>query len=76
MKQFTILTATKEFGLRITGARGKPCHVRIGDRFMVTSSEVSNRSGFATIDREKKAKLSCGYPMTIAQINDLFEIAA
>jgi hypothetical protein len=76
MKQFTTLIATKEFGLKLACARGRAAHVKIGDRFMVTSSEVSNRSGMATVDREKKAKLSCGYPLTIETILEYFEIAA
>lgn len=76
MKQLTILVAKSEFGLKLNGARGRAAHVKVGDRFMVTSSEVSNRRGFATIDREKNAKLSCGYPLAIADIEKLFEIIA
>ncbi len=76
MKQSTILIAKSEFGLMFNGARGSAAHVKVGDRFLVTSSEVSNRCGFATIDQEKKAMLSCGYKLAIADIEKLFEIVA
>jgi len=77
MNQMTTLIAKKEFGLKLNGARGRAAHVKVGDRFMVTTSTLSNeRDGMANIDRERKAQLSCGYRLTIAQIEELFEIAA
>ncbi len=77
MKQFTTLIAKKDFGLKHNGARGRAAHVKIGDRFMITTSTLSNeRDGMANIDHERKAQLSCGYRLTIAQIEELFEITA
>lgn len=76
MKQLTVLIAKKEFGLKLNGARGRAAHVKIGDRFIVTTTEISNRSGMANVDREKKANIGSGYKLSISQIEELFEIGA
>lgn len=77
MKQLQILIAKKEFGLKLNGARGRAAHVKIGDRFIVTTADYMNkRDGMANVDREKKAMLGSGYRLTIAQIEELFETAA
>ncbi len=77
MNQMTTLIAKKEFGLKLNGTRGRAAHVKVGDRFVVTTAGYMNvRDGMANIDRESKASIGSGYRLTIAQIEELFEIAA
>lgn len=76
MEQFATLIAKKEVGLKVPGARGKATHVKIGDRFCVTSPKYMNvKQGAALIMREKNARLNQGLLLTNEQINELFEVA-
>ncbi|MNK14395.1 hypothetical protein D3C87_325150 [compost metagenome] len=59
--------------MRAPGARGRPVQVNLGDRFVVTTSEVWNSTNPPKIMREANAMLGCGYAMDIKTINQLFE---
>lgn len=77
MKQLTLLIAKKEFGLKHNGARGRAAHVKIGDRFMITTAEHMNvRDGMANVDRERNVHIGSGYRLTLAQITEHFEVVA
>lgn len=74
MKQSTILKAKQAFSMRAAGARGRAVQVKVGDRFIITTSSVWNLSNPPKIMREAGAMLGCGYNMDIETINQLFTV--
>ncbi len=75
MKQGTDLIAKTNFAFRLTGARGRPVRVMVGDVFTVTTPlYVNERKGTAMIDRAAKARISCGYEFSLEFISENFEI--
>lgn len=74
LKQGDTLIATGNFILRKARA-SKGANVKIGDRFWVTSSSLSNESGIASIDREGRGHISQGYAMKISNILVNFKLA-
>lgn len=73
MKQGTTLKAKQAFSMRMPGSRGRAVQVSAGDMFVVTTTTTWNASNLPKIMRQKNAMIGCGYPMSIATINQLFE---
>ena len=73
MKQFTTLVAKASFSMKVTGTRGRPVMVSIGDKFMVTSPDYRNIDT-VTIDRCRRARLNQGHLINKDQVKALFEI--
>lgn len=72
MKQFTELVAKLDFSMKIAG-RGRPCHVKSGDIFVVTNPEHMQDKGLK-IARRKTAVLNQGYLLEPAQVMELFDV--
>jgi len=75
MKQGQTLIAKTDFGFR-ANAKGRAVHVRTGQRFWVTNSQIcQDQDGVIVLAREGKGSISCGWPFSPSVIDAYFEVA-